>query len=218
MQQLGFLDVDIRLSRIDKAGDPLQKLDKAINWEMFRPPLEHARKKPKKSHAGAKGFDVILRFNVLILQSLYHLSDESLEYQILDRYSFSRFLGLPASSKGQDAPTSWRFHEDLSNAGKVSELFTLFDQYLREQGFEARKGQIVDASLVNVPIQRNSRDENKQRKHGKQPEGWSVNQKRYKDTDARWGRKNGKKFLWLHESYRCRCAVHVDTFICRNEC
>ncbi len=71
MNQLGFLDFDTRLSRIDKAGDPLIKLNETVDWEIFRPTLEQARKKPKKSNAGAKGFDVILLFKILILQSLY---------------------------------------------------------------------------------------------------------------------------------------------------
>ena len=98
MNQLGFLDFNIRLQRIDKAGDPLIKINNTIDWEIFRPIIEQARKKKKKSNAGAKGFDVILLFKILILQSLYNLSDEAMEFQILDRYSFSRFLGLYAAS------------------------------------------------------------------------------------------------------------------------
>lgn len=194
MRQLGFLDFDIRLNRINKAGDPLLQLDEAIDWELFRPTLESARSKPKKSNAGAKGFDVIMLFKILILQSLYNLSDEAMEYQILDRYSFSRFLGLHAASKVPDATTVWRFREDLSNAGKVSELFSAFDQFLNEQGFQARKGQIIDASIVRVPVQRNTRDENQLIKDGKKPEGWSENKQRQKDTDARWTRKNHKNY------------------------
>lgn len=170
MKQLGFFDFNIRLDRINKAGDPLLQLDKAIDWEVFRPTLEIARQKTRKSNAGAKGFDVIMLFKILVLQSLYNLSDDGMEYQILDRYSFSRFLGLHAASKIPDATTIWRFREDLTKAGKVAELFTTFDNFLSEQGFQARKGQIVDASIVRVPVQRNSRDENQQIKDGKRPE------------------------------------------------
>ncbi len=206
MNQLGFLDFDTRLSRIDKAGDPLVKLNETIDWEIFRPTLEQARTKPKKSNAGAKGFDVILLFKILILQSLYNLSDDALEYQILDRYSFSRFLGLHAASKIPDATTIWRFREDLTKAGKVAELFTSFDDFLSENGFRARKGQIVDASIVKVPIQRNSRDENKQIKNGEQPEGWSKNKKRQKDTNARWTKKNNKSFF----GYKNHISIDVE--------
>jgi IS5 family transposase len=195
MKQLGFLDFDTRLQRIDKAGDPLSKLNQAIDWEMFRPLLEKARRKKKKSNAGAKGFDLVLLFKILILQSLYNLSDEGLEFQILDRYSFSRFLGLHAADKIPDATTIWRFREDLIKAGVVDKLFEQFDTFLREQGYRAQKGQIIDASIVKVPIQRNSRKENQQIKQGKQPEGWSIHKKRQKDTDARWTRKNSKNFF-----------------------
>jgi hypothetical protein len=111
MKQLGFLDFDIRLHRIDMAGDPLTKLNEVIDWDIFRPIIDQAREKERKSNAGAKGFDSILLFKVLILQSLYRLSDEALEFQILDRYSFSRFLGLHAASKVPDCTTIWRFRE-----------------------------------------------------------------------------------------------------------
>ena len=206
MKQLGFLDFDIRLNRIDKAGDPLAQLNDTIDWEIFRPILEEARRKPKKSQAGAKGFDVVMLFKILILQSLYNLSDEALEYHILDRYSFSRFLGLHAASKIPDATTIWRFREDLTKAGKVAQLFSQFDTFLSDQGFRARKGQIVDASIVKVPVQRNSRDENKQIKNGEQPEGWNENKMRQKDTDARWTRKNNKNFF----GYKNHISVDVE--------
>ena len=195
MKQLGFLDFDTRLQRIDKAGDPLSKLNLTVDWEIFRPLLEQARRKKKKSNAGAKGFDIVLLFKIIILQSLYNLSDEGLEFQILDRYSFSRFLGLHAADKVPDATTIWRFREDLVRAGVVDSLFERFDNFLRKQGYRAQKGQIIDASIVKVPIQRNSRKENQQIQEGGQAEGWSEHKKRQKDTDARWTRKNSKNFF-----------------------
>lgn len=205
MTQLGFFDFDIRIDRIDKAGDPLIKLNDTIDWELFRPTLEKAREKEKKSPAGAQGYDVILLFKILILQSLYNLADGAMEYQILDRYSFSRFLGLHASSKVPDATTIWRFREDLVKANVVDSLFSQFDKFLYEQGFRAQKGQIVDASIVRAPIQRNSREENKLIKAGEQPDDWQENKKRQKDTDARWTKKNGKSFF----GYKNHISVDV---------
>ena len=205
MTQLGFLDFDSRLHRIDKAGDPLPKINNTIDWELFRPTLEQARAKKKKSKAGAKGFDVVLLFKILILQSLYNLSDEAMEFQILDRYSFSRFLGLHAASKVPDATTIWRFREDLIKADVIESLFTQFDKFLHENGFRAQKGQIIDASIVRVPIQRNTREDNKQIKEGQQPAGWSDNKQRQKDIDARWIKKNGKNFF----GYKNHISVDV---------
>ena len=205
MHQLGFLDFNIRLQRIDNAGDPLNKLNTAIDWEQFRPILEQARKKTRKSAAGAKGYDVVLLFKALILQSLYNLSDQALEFQILDRYSFSRFLGLHAASKVPDATTIWLFRDDLTKAQVAVELFERFDQFLNEAGFRAQKGQIIDASIVRAPIQRNSREENRQIKAGEQPEGWSEAKKRQKDVDARWTKKNSKSFF----GYKNHISVDV---------
>ena len=195
MIQPGFFDFEERLHKIDSNGDPLSRISAAVDWEMFRPELEKARSKTKKSNAGAKPYDAVLMFKVLILQSLYNLSDEALEFQILDRHSFCRFLGLHLCSKVPDATTVWRFREDLIAANIVGTLFEKFDNHLRTNGFEARKGQIIDASIVNVPKQRNSREENEQIKAGEIPADWRENKKRQKDTDARWTKKNGKSFF-----------------------
>jgi len=212
MIQLGFLDFDSRLHRIDKAGDPLTKINETIDWELFRPTLERARMKEKKSNAGAKGFDVVLLFKILVLQSLYNLSDESMEFQILDRYSFSRFLGFHAASKVPDATTIWRFREDLAKSGTIETLFSQFDQFLHDHGFRAQKGQIIDASIVRVPVQRNSREENKQIKDGEQPEAWSESKQRQKDINARWTKKNGKSFY----GYKNHISVDAKHKLIRN--
>ena len=196
MIQRGLFDLHIRFDRIDnRASDPLSKLNRVIDWEMFRPTLEPVFEKERKSTAGAKGFDKVMLFKCLILQSLYNLSDEALEFQILDRLSFTRFLGIEIGGKVPDATTIWRFREELVGAGVVKGLFKKFDSFLRDNGFQARCGQIIDASIVNVPKQRNSRDENKRVKEGEIPEDWSETKKRQKDTDARWTKKNGKNFF-----------------------
>lgn len=98
----------------------------------------------------ARGYDAVKLFKILILQSLNNLSDDAMEYQILDYYSFSRFLALNASSKIPDATTIWRFHEDLIRARKLAELFATVDNFLSEHGLRAQKGQIIDASIVKV--------------------------------------------------------------------
>jgi transposase, IS5 family len=126
MKQLGFFDFDMRLNHINKAGDPLAQFNDTVDWEVFRSTLAEARKKPKISKAGTKGFDVVLLFKILILQSLYNLTDKALEFQILDRYSFSRFLGLHAASKVPDATTIWRFREDSLKIFAIS-LFHLMN-------------------------------------------------------------------------------------------
>jgi len=78
----------------------------------------------------------------------------------------------------------------------VDELFDAFDAHLKAQGWLAMGGQMIDASIVPVPKQRNTRDENAAIKAGETPEGWDDKpvKSRQKDTDARWTRKHGKLF------------------------
>lgn len=212
MFQHGFFDFDKRISKIDSNGDPLVKINQAVDWEIFRLILEAARNKPEKSTAGPKGYDVVMLFKILILQSLYNLSDDATEYQILDRHSFCRFLGLHIGSKVPDATTIWRFREDLTTAGILNDLFSQFEAYLQQSGFTALKGQIVDASIVKTPIQRNSREENAEIKEGKTPEAWSKNKRKRKDVDARWTKKNGKSYF----GYKNHICVDVKHKMIRN--
>jgi IS5 family transposase len=195
MVQPGFFDLDQRMRKIDSNGDPLTKITQTVDWELFRPVLERVRPKPEPSKAGRRGYDVVLLFKVLVLQSLYNLSDDAIEYQILDRHSFCRFLGLHIGSDVPGATTILNFREDLGVAGKIEELFARFEQYRQDSGVTALKGQIVDASIVNVPKQRNSREENSQIKEGKVPDNWSKNKRSRKDVDARWTKKNGKPYF-----------------------
>ena len=75
MMQTGLLDWQIRFKQLDKGGDPLPRIQTMVDWERFRPLLEAVRDKERKSSAGRKPFDVVLMFKVLILQSMYNLTD-----------------------------------------------------------------------------------------------------------------------------------------------
>jgi IS5 family transposase len=194
MMQYGFFDWQNRFEKLDTIKDPLLKLKSAINWELFRAELEAVRDKQRKSNAGAKPYDTVMMFKILIIQSLYNLSDEAVEYQILDRMSFMRFLGLHAGDPVPDAKTIWLFREQLKAAGRMENLFKQFEGFLADNGYAAKRGQIIDASIVAAPRQRNSREENSQIKEGKTPDDWQEAKKRQKDVDARWVKKNGKTY------------------------
>ena len=191
MMQTGLFDWQTRFEQLDNGGDPLVKLNEVMNWEQFRRRLEKVRDKERKSLAGRKPFDVIQMFKILILQSLYNLSDDQMEFQIRDRLSFMRFLGLGIGDTVPDAKTVWLFREQLTEAKLIKKLFKQFDRFLRQNGFSAKKGQIVDASIVSAPKQRNTREENQSIKEGTVPDDWSQTKKRQKDTQARWIKKNG---------------------------
>jgi len=200
MGQLGFFDADKRLAALSKKGDPLETIAALVPWESFRADIEAAVLTPKaekKSSAGRKPFEAILMFRMVILQSLYNLSDEQIEYQVRDRMSFARFLGLEFEDDVPDGTTLWLFREKLAQAGLVETLFERFNQHLNAKGDIARGGQMVDATIVPVPKQRNSRGENETVKRGGTPAEWEQKpaKNRQKDKDARWTKKHGKNFF-----------------------
>jgi IS5 family transposase len=200
MTQPGFFDVDRRLAAISAKGDPLETIAAVVPWESFRAPIEAVtltKPEERKSNAGRPGYDTILKFKMVVLQSLYNLSDEALEFQVRDRLSFMRFLGLDLHHAVPDATTIWLFREELVKAGKIDELFDLFKQHLEAKGFIARGGQIIDATIIEAPKQRNSREENETVKAGETPADWEKTpaKNRQKDKDARWTKKNGKSYF-----------------------
>src|SRR5690606_9270156 len=117
-----------------------------------------------------------------------NLSDERAEFLINDRLSFMRFLGLGLSDRVPDARTIWLFRERLTKAGAIEVLFERFDAMLREAGYIAMSGQIVDSSLNAARKQRNTKEEKDEIKAGRIPAAWKDKpaKLRQKDRDARW--------------------------------
>jgi IS5 family transposase len=169
-------------------------ISQVIDFEMFRGILEsRLLNQNKKNNAGAKPYNVVMMFKIMILQRYYGLGDTQIEYQILDRLSFKKFLGLESGDKVPDEKTVWAFRENLTNSGLVEEIFAYFNQHLESKGLIMNEGKMVDASFTVAPRQRNTREENRMIKEGKGDELWNdkPNKKRHKDIDARWT-KSGK--------------------------
>jgi IS5 family transposase len=193
----GFWDQDIRLSKLSHLGDPLEKLDKGVDFETFRELLEERMSKEPQGKGGRPPYDYVMMFKIMILQRYYNLSDDQVEYQINDRMSFMRFLNLSIADDIPDSKTVWAFRERLTDLGIVEELFALFLKQLEKLNLIVNEGKIIDASFVEVPRQRNSRDENKQIKEGEIPKRIEANPhvKSQKDTDARWTKKNNVSYF-----------------------
>jgi IS5 family transposase len=195
----GFFDEYEQLEKLSKLKDPLEKLNRKINFELFRGELNSIYKKTDaKSAAGAKPYDYVLMFKIIILQRLYNLSDEQMEFQLNDRLSFKRFTGLAFSHKVPDTNTIWTFKEKLKENENERKLFDCFYKELEEQKLIVSEGKMVDASFHEVPRQRNSREENKQIKQGNTPEEWKEEKHKHKlshkDTEARWTKKNNQTY------------------------
>lgn len=209
--QPSFFDEADRLAKLTKLKDPLEALKQHIEFEIFRPQLEAVFNKERKSAAGRKAYDVVLMFKILILQRLYNLSDEQAEFQINDRQSFQRFLGLHLGHAVPDFSTVWLFREALTVAEAIKPLFDTYGAILEQQGIVTKAGTIIDASFVEVPRQRNTREENKMIKQGETPPGWENQPHKLsqKDLDARWTKKNSETFY----GYKNHLRADADSVI-----
>lgn len=189
--QPGFFDVDDRLKRLSNLGDRLEAFQSAIDFEMFRADLVAALAYSGGAQGGRPPFDPVMMFKILVIQAMDNLSDERAEFLINDRMSFMRFLGLSLSDRVPDARTIWLFREKLTKARVIQPLFARFDAALRASGYIAMSGQIVDASLIAAPRQRNTEEEKQAIKEGRIPEDWRDKpaKLRQKDRDARWTMK-----------------------------
>lgn len=204
----GLFDEQENVTKLAAIGNPLEMISNVVDFEIFRNTLEGSLlNKEKKSNAGAKPFDVVMMFKILILQRYYGLGDSQLEYQIIDRTSFKKFLGLESGDKVPDEKTVWAFRERLTNEGLVEKIFTQFNDYLDSKGLIMNEGKMIDASFTVAPRQRNTREENQKIKEGKGDDLWNdkPNKKKHKDTDARWTKKNGETF------YGYKNHAKVDT-------
>ena len=133
----GLFDADERLRALSAAGDPLERLGDVVDFELFRPELEAALARADRSRGGRPPYDAVLMFRILVLQTLYTLSDDQAEYQLRDRLSFMRFAGLALHDPVPDAKTIWLFREQLTRSGALARLFDRFDALLHERGYLA---------------------------------------------------------------------------------
>lgn len=192
--QRGFWDVEDRLKELSAEGDPLEKLSATVDFEMFRPLLEKAVRRSGTSKGGRPGFDVVLKFRMLVLQALHGLSLHQTDYLVRDRLSWMRFCGLGPGNAVPDANTLWDFREALIKAKALDRLFARLDRAISDAGYLPMSGQILDATLVAAPKQRNTEAEKADIKAGEIPEAWKDKpaKLRQKDRDARWTVKFSK--------------------------
>lgn len=145
----GLFDYQERVEELKQRTTALDKLNETVNWELFRPVLEKQMNYSDRGKGGRPPYDPVFMFKVIVLQKYYGLSEEETEFQILDRFSFQRFLDLDVSSEVPDKNTVWLFKERLGKDG-VKALFKTFESALLELGLTASPGKIVDASIVET--------------------------------------------------------------------
>ena len=202
----GLFDKAMRLEELHAMGDPLARLDEVVDWTLFDAVFARIPRVEPKGLGGRPSFAPAMMFKALVIANLYQLGDRQLEFQITDRLSFKRFLGLTDADKSPDEKAFWAFRETLTQHELIEPLFAILHGALEVMGMFARKGQMVDATFVEVARQRNSREDNATIKAGGVPAGWrnQPHKARQKDVDARWTKKNGERY------YGCKNHVKVD--------
>lgn len=193
----GLFDEQFTIEKLSEIGNPLEMISKVVDFENFRTTLESKiLNTQKKNNAGAKPFDLVMMFKIMILQRYYGLGDKQVEYQILDRLSFKKFLGLESGDKVPDEKTVWLFRENLTNSGVIELVFRQFISFLEKENLIFNEGKLIDASFTETPRQRNTKEENEKIKNGEGNHLWKdqPNKKKHKDIDARWTKKNAEKY------------------------
>ena len=214
--QPGFFDSDERLEWLSAAGDPLERLAAVVDFELFRCELERALKRSDRAKGGRPPYDAVLMFKVLVLQTLYTLSDDQTEYQLRDRLSFMRFTGLALHEPVPDAKTIWLYREQLVRTGSLKRLFARFDRVLRERGYLAMGGQIVDATIIEARRPRLTEAEKETIKGGSVPTEWKPARRAQIDRDGRWTLKRGKKRLVGNGQKRAASEIVIPAFGYKN--
>lgn len=189
-----LFDEQNKHQKLEKINDVLPRLSRMVEWEAFRTQLDAAFPVRDPKRGGQPPYDRVLMFKIIVLLELYGLSAEAMEYQINDRASFQRFLGLEPQHMVPDATTIRLFAEQLTNAKTMEQLFAAYHARLSAAGLVLNEGKIIDASMVHAPVQHNSRDENDQLKNEEVPPDWSAHKRAQKDLDATWTKKHGKSF------------------------
>ncbi len=209
--QYTFFDKRKRLEKISKIGDPLEQLNGIVKWEIFRPVLEKAIPRPSYKKGGRPPYSNMLMFKILVIKRLFNLSLDQTEYQINDRVSFMKFLGIDFGDRVPDAKTIWLYEDLLSKSECGKELFDMFFEEIRKQGYITREGSIVDASFIEAPKRRNTQEQRESLKSGKIPEEWDDTEHPQKlmqrDTDATWTKKGNES----HFGYKDNVKVDLDS-------
>jgi len=206
MLQYTLYDQNDRLKKLSKLHDILEQMNKLVDWGIFLPILTKALPHIDNGKGGRPPVSRLLIFKILIIKRLYNLSYDQTEYQINDRLTFMRFLGLDFGSPVPDAKTIWKYEELLSKGGYGKELFDMFFAEIDKNGYVTRAGSIVDASFIEAPRRKNTKEQRESLKSGKTPEEWDdpghPQKLMQRDTDATWTKKSNTAYFGYKDNVK----------------
>ena len=189
MRAPGLFDLSDHLECLLQTGDPLEALDRHVDFEAFRSILEDTLEYGDRPKGGRPPYGAATMFTVQVLASLHNLSDERMEFPIRDRLSRLRFPGFQIGETTPDEKTIWLFREKLTQAGAFRSLFAAFEDSFGIGDTKPAGGRIVDTTPVAAPRRRIAEEEKKRVKAGESAaEIWPDNSAKasLKDTNARW--------------------------------
>lgn len=183
--------------------DKLKNIKDIINWEKFRPIIGKLYDN-KSSKGGRPNTDEVVMVKAIVLQTLFHLSDEALEFNMNDRISFQMFIGL--DQKVPDFTTVWRFKERIAKDGIDKKIHEEFLRQISEKGYSVQKGVMQDASIISSDIGKSRQNqERKKRKRGKKIR-LTEKQLSHIDTDASFTKKANKSY----HGYKLHIKTDID--------
>lgn len=194
-----------RSNKLTKLGDALVELSALVDFAALAALVDAKAPRTDPKLGGRPPYPTELMVRMIILQQFFGLSDDQVEYQINDRTSFQRFLGLERSSQIPDSKTLWAFRERIKKADVSNDLFADAKRQIGAKGYIARGGQVIDGTLIRAPVQHFTREEKATLDQGKIPEDWSKAKRAQKDLDATWTQKHGKSYF----GYKASVSVDV---------
>jgi IS5 family transposase len=180
--------VKLAYEQLEKRGDKLQPFAELIDWSRFKTIfLRHSKR-------GRPPYDSLMMFKILILQHMYGVSDEEVEYQLCNRIDFQRFLEFPKEIP--DSTTIWRFKEYLSEADLHDKIWNELNRQIERKGIVYSKGVIQDASFITANPGKTNSSDKVDRGRG---------QASTRNEDGTWSTKNKKS----HFGYKLHAKVET---------
>lgn len=145
-----FSFVEALAPQLEVGSGRLDRLHGLVKWYRFEKLLGSLR----DGGSGRPAYPALLMFKVLLLQSLYGLSDMEAEEALADRLSFRRFVGLALADAVPDHSTICRFRNLLVERGVLEKLFGELDKQLDKAGLILRRGTMLDATVIETSAAR----------------------------------------------------------------
>ncbi len=191
----------VTLDELVNEGHQYRKFKSLFNFKVIEKELLSTERE-----AYYKGYGVLRLFKCLLLQFMEDLSDRELERYMSDSNAAKWFCDFSLVEKAPDHSVFSRLRSKIGTE-RLSKIFAIFREQLREQGYMSEIFTFVDAShLIAKASLWEERDEARRKKYEKLNN--EVLPKVAYDKQARIGCKGGNKFWY---GYKKHLAVDMQS-------